>query len=514
MSAFSSLEDEDSFSGVTLICPKDSIQKVTCSQFLRINYLAAPTSFHPHRAFDIGSQTICKALFEGLTRVNAEGKVQLAAADVLEMSAQNTHSILTLTLRPSKWSNGEKVTSFDYVRSWEKLISSKSFHAKRFFHIKNAEKFYHGKIPLREIGLYAPCEQKIIIEIEHSSVQFLQLLADPIYSPLYDPDSKEDPTVFNGPFIMKHYDPKKEMVLHKNPMYWDEENVTLEKIKIYFIEDQHTVLSMYKKNQLDWIGTPFNDLFQRKTLSNVKLQKVSAPFWMFCNVDNPKLASKKIRKALSYGIGRKEIIAELPNQGAMRTILPEEFSFLFFKDFIETDLIQAKELFKQGLKDIGLKRKDFTLTLNHSNILEQKQLAHALKKQWEDVFNIKIILIEDPWNIFYHKIKSKQYELGGFYLYNTYHDPSYFMEYFEKSYHNHSGWENIEYERNLKIARTTIGKEQRDHYFRKAEAILIDEMPVIPIYNHTHSYISKKNLKNFTSPKFNYIDFKWIYFEE
>ena len=59
-------------------------------QTLQTNISCDPATLDPRRQSDNTSEAILRMLFEGLTRVNAEMTVELAAAESIEISADQT----------------------------------------------------------------------------------------------------------------------------------------------------------------------------------------------------------------------------------------------------------------------------------------------------------------------------------------------------------------------------------------------------------------------------------------
>ncbi len=177
-------------------------------------------------------------------------------------------------------------------------------------------------------------------------------------------------------------------------------------------------------------------------------------------------------------------------------------------------LIKAKKLFEEGLEEMGISRKEFVLHLSHSNIPRHVKLAEFFKFSWEKVFNISVSLRKSDWPTFYNQIRSGDYDIGGYSAFATYNDPTYFMSRFENEKVNFASWENLDFQKYMNLAKDSISNKRRNHYLRLAESILMEEMPVIPIYNHTHLYLQKSSLKNLLAPKLAYADFKWAYFDE
>ena len=61
---------------------------------------------------------------------------------------------------------------------------------------------------------------------------------------------------------------------------------------------------------------------------------------------------------------------------------------------------------------------------------------------------------------------------------------------------NFSGWENSEYQKVLKQYRKTVDANQRQVLSEKAERILLDEMPIAPIYCEYYTYLQKPHVHN------------------
>lgn len=498
---------------INIGCKKNNMNKKT----LKINYNVTPVSFHPHHMSDVRTETVCKALYENLTRMNPQGEVELALAQNMEISSCKTK--YTFTLRDSVWSNGQKLSSQHLAKAWQRALDpkhSKCTHPERFFIIQNAKKVYKGELAIEELGIYTPDDQTIVIYLEHPAPYFIQQLADPVYSPIFSSNSNQEPTVFNGPFVLGRYDFDEKVVLDINPLYWDAKNVKLEGVEISVIKDAPAYLELYEKKELDYVGAPFvsipDELIPKGAL--FKFKQASAPFWVYCNTKNAKLSSFKIRKALSLAIDRNEIIKHVISRQnePLLSILPNKISCCDLPSD-NLDKRQIIKLFEEGLEDVQIAKEDFRLTVNHCYSSEQRKIAEYLKYRWETVFGIRIHLQTKDWNSFYANLVSGDYEIGGCFVNNIYNDPSYLLGLFESHQTNFSRWEDPKYKKLLDLANQTIDEKQRKKYLQELEQILINEVPVLSIYNHGYVYFASDSLKEFITPEFNYADFKWAYFD-
>jgi oligopeptide transport system substrate-binding protein len=484
-------------------------------QVFRINFLGgSPKSLHPHLCRDIYSMGLYKSLYEGLTRIKLDGKVELAIAKKIEISKCKT--IYTIYLRQSKWANGEKLFAKHFIDAWKLAIkkNTRCVQPYRFFPIKNAEKIFTGKLPLDRLGISSPDNYKIIIHLEHPTPYFLQLLADPIFSPLFD-TTEINENVFNGPFIVDEFNISEEINLKKNPLYWDFKNVKLNAIKISLIRDITTVYELYQKGKLDFIGSPYSGLSQEiiNNANEIKSKKVCAPHWIYINTKNPILKSKKIRKALSLAVDRKYISKHILTDSVVNhTIIPQNISSLD-SNFSIISKKKIRELFYEGLKEINLSINDFVITLSFSSSGNQDQLTAFLKYHWESFFNIKVNLEKLEWGTFYSKLCSRNYCIAGTTRYTTFEHPLSFLEFFYDKKNNYSNWENSKFQKYIDLANHTTSNKMLKKHLAEAEKVLEEECPVISLFVHKHLYLCDSRLKNFYPSRLVYTDFKWAYFE-
>jgi oligopeptide transport system substrate-binding protein len=77
-----------------------------------------------------------------------------------------------------------------------------------------------------------------------------------------------------------------------------------------------------------------------------------------------------------------------------------------------------------------------------------------------------------------------------------YVDPNTFLDCFvTDGGNNDTGWSNAEYDRLIKEAANTRDPVERYEIFHRAEAILMTELPILPIYYYTRVYVQRPELR-------------------
>jgi len=145
-----------------------------------------------------------------------------------------------------------------------------------------------------------------------------------------------------------------------------------------------------------------------------------------------------------------------------------------------------------------------------------QRVAEALQEQWQKVFGITIKLEKQEWKFHYDKLQKGDYQIGGMAWRSWLRDPIYLLQTFRYKDDgiNMSRWQHKSYQTLLQASERELNNNKRLNYFRQAEALLMHEMPVIPIYFTTICYSKSESLKNVYLSDLYEVDFRWAYLEE
>ncbi|KPK32567.1 MAG: hypothetical protein AMS24_03920 [Chlamydiae bacterium SM23_39] len=473
---------------------------------LKTSLQTEPLTLDPRKSGGHISDIILFMLFEGLTKFNKDGSISLCLAKNYTISKNKKK--YTFYLKDNiKWSDGSEITSYDFKKCWEKILDPHfpSICTHLLYPIVNAEKIKQGKKDIKSFGVNCIDDKTLVINLNHPTPHFLSLTSFYIFFPLpsHVKDFSSDPDKFvcNGPFKLKKWIKDKEIILEKNPFYHNEKKISLDLINISIIDDEVRNLQMFENEKLDWINSlispiPLENSANLENLSSIK--KIGGTTFCAFNVEKFPFNNKNIRKAFSYAINRKEIIKALyqnEEQIATRCIPPIIYKNKNLNLIKDDDPIEAKKLFQKGLQELNINSKNLNIifTFDHIN----KKLADLLIEKWEKIFNIKIN--SEPLNskesvVRLHK-KQFQLTLTLWSLY--YNDPLNILERFKhKNYEkNYSNWENKKYISLLESSYTKNDPKKRETILEEAEKILIEEIPLFPIYHHNYLILANKKIK-------------------
>lgn len=481
-------------------------QKRQNQQNLRIALGHSMYSLDPRVGGEMVSSEILKLLFEGLTRFNEDGHVENAVAESIEVSPDLKQ--YTFKLRPSLWNDGSHVSAHDFAYSWKRILSPdfKTSFAAYFYPIKNAKEAKEGKVSSEAIGVHVINDRTLQIDLVRPTPYFLHLLTLPIFSPIHrfiDHESPQWPYQAgahypcNGPFQLKINQPNRAYQLIKNPLYWEASQVQLDQITLTSM-DMLQALHAFHKNEIDWVGNPFG-VWHPHTVPEDEGRIVysnNSLCWLAFNTLISPFKNHKIRRALSLSIDRPEFIKDvlLPWTPAYSVLFPhhcerEHAVFPHFNKEIATSLLE------EGLSEIGLTKNKISIQLTFPQKSVLESVALFLKHQFQTNLGIECRLQSLSWNSQFKKMSDGQFQIALVNWATPINDPIGTLNAFKfaKDGVNFSRWEAADFQNLLDLSEEEMNPFQRSKYLFKAEEILAQSTPVVPLFYQPEQAMIRNN---------------------
>ncbi len=512
-------------------CSKNQIDRKPQGQELRLNFRSEPLSIDPRKPNDVTSSQFLKMCFDGLTRMGPDGELQLSLAESADVSEDQR--IYTLKLRKSLWSDGMPVTAYDFEGSWKTMLDPlfPCEYASDLFILKNGRAAKNKKCSMDEVGVRALDEYTLRIELDHPAPLFLSILSTHAFYPSpqhitskypHWADKANPHYVTNGPFKLVEWKQSDHITLEKSETYWDSAHVKLDRIQMLLIEDENTELTMFDNGELDWAGSPLSTLPLDAMPALIKTKRVTTfpmagVYFYILNTQDPLLKNVKLRRAFALAINRQELIDNViqSGQSPATCFIPPALSpeKQYFQD---NDVLRARRLFTEALTELQLTKEQLPIiTLSYNTMNSHHKIAQAIQGQWFKAFGIHVALENKEWKVFLDEQRHGKFQIarmGG--IANNY-DPIGFLDRYRylSSEENFSHWTNPRFTELLESADQTIDEALRTQLIAEAEQIFMDEMPVIPIYFYTGSYMKQPYVKGVYVSELSDVDLKWAYVE-
>lgn len=464
-----------------------------------------PDSLDPHRTAGTWENNIIGDMLMGLMTEDVAGKAIYGAA--VSHSVSDDGLVYTFQIREDMvWSDGEPVTAEDFVYAYRRILDplTAAQYASLTYFIKNAEAVNTGQAEKETLGVTAIDRKTLQIELSAPAPYLLQLLTHPTTFPVPkhvlevhgDAWIRPENLVVNGPYKVIEWRPQSHVRSEKNPLFFDAENVSIDEIYYYPTDDTSAALRRFRAGELDvnHCSSCF-PVTQAKWLED-NLPGVARPELQLATsyiAFNTKLApfdDVRVRKALALAINREtltDVILTTGETPAYSLVPPGISNYVPDRPVMEEAALTQKardDKARALLADAGFGPDNpLSFSLTFRNAGDRRLTMVALQDMWKQV-GVDVKLNGQEVKVAYNSFRAGDFEVGDAGWVADYSDPDNFLFLLKSSsgQMNYGQYSNEAFDSLTREAADMIDLAARAEKLAEAERIILDEMPLIPIY--------------------------------
>lgn len=489
--------------------------------------------------------------YDGLYKLDKDGNVIANLAEDLPTISEDG---LTYTIKLKDgltWSDGTPLTAEDFVWSWKRAMTTEGYYTNFMYGYiagttgEDGNPYTNMEDLDANMGVRAVDDTTIEITLKMAAPYFTSMLTNTVFYPVKqdevgsDPSSSEwaqnasadDPIVTNGAFEITGVNIKDAITLSKSENYSDADNVQLETIEFKVMGDLDSQTQAFISGEVDF-ATAVN---VEQINNDEQLQgHVYAIDPFVCNYfvlvnagkendgSTDGLAALKdveIRQAISMAIGRTtarnaygygddysyDLYALIPSG------IPDAEGNDFYEQgghLIEDDVEAAKAIMEsKGYSEDNM----LTLTYKYNNLATHKAVAEAMQASLREIY-IDLQLSGSEKEAFFNDRDAGNFELARHAMTADYLDPMCYLSMYVGSTTSGNTVDDPEFEQMVNEANLLSGQERMEK-LHEAEAYLVKQGYVIPLFGYTEPFLKVKNLTGITSSPEGHYDLTHAYFE-
>ena len=469
---------------------------------LRVSQRNEPATLDPQLAALPDEFLVLRSLLEGLLSPSPDGGAPLpAVAERWESSSDRL--TWTFHLRhDARWSNGDAVTSRDFVytirRALEPAIGAPK--ARLFYVLRNARAFHLGRLKdPAELGAAAPDIHTVVLTLERPTPQLPALVASGPWLPVHAATvTKLGGTresrwalpgnfVGNGPFILSTWEPNREIRVQRNPAYRDLTHVPLAGVRFLAYDNGDTEERAFRAGQVDvTMSVPASKLpgYHAPMLHT---QPLAETRYLSLNCTRPPLDDPRVRRALALVLDRAALVGQVLRGGQQPAfgLVPPGIGGYIASPLFATDPAEARRLlaaagFPEGKGFPQLELSTWT------NVV----VLEAIQQMWRRELGIESNIVQHEAKVHLAALAAGDYVVALVPAIPDYDDPAALLANFSADAPlNYPHWHSAAYEKLLGEADLAAEPARRLALLHEAEKILLAEMPVVPIYFNTRTFL-------------------------
>jgi oligopeptide transport system substrate-binding protein len=464
-----------------------------------------PDSIDPQLARMEAAMTILRDSYEGLVSMAADGRPVPGAAEGWEVSADGRR--YTFSLRPTaRWSNGERVVAEDFAAAWRRLVdpATASQYALMLEPVRNAPDIVAGRMPAESLGVVAPDETTLVVELAEPSPYFLAMLSHPSTFPVHRPTLAAKPREFarpgvavtNGAFTPAEWAIGSHILATRNPHYWNDAATRLDAVRYVHVADPVTELTRFRAGDIDVTYTvPPGEVarIERERPGQLRIAPTVGVYYYGLALDQPPFrAAPQLRQALAMAVDRSLLAQQVLGDGeqpaygwvppGIAGYAPQRFSWAALDD--ADRIAEARRLYAQA----GYSATDpLKAELRTSKSPLHDRIALAVTAMWKEALGAEVSLRSEDFRVLKSAIDAREAPLFRGSWIGDYNDAYSFLQVLKGGFGiNLPRYASDPYDVALAMA-ATAPAEQRATYLAAAEQQLLADVPLIPLY----FYVSK-----------------------
>ena len=496
--------------------------------------------------------------YDGLYKLDKDGNVVAnLATDLPEISEDGT--VYTIKIKDGlTWSDGTPLTAEDFVWSWMRAMTTQGYYTNFMYNYiagtthmvekdgKQVEMPYTDMADLeKNMGVKAVDDTTIQITLKMSAPYFTSMLTNTVFYPVNKNEvgsdvsksewvknaSADDPIVTNGAFEITGVNIKDAITLAKSDNYADKDNVKLENIEFKVMSDLDSQTQAFISGEVDF-ATAVNveQVNNDEQLQGhvYKIDPFVCNYYVLVNAGSENkettdglkaLKDPEIRKAISMAIGR-DAARNAYGYGDdysydLYALIPSGIPDAEGNDFYETggklitdDVKAAKEIMEsKGYSADNMLKIEY----KYNNLATHKAVAEAMQNSLKEIY-VDLQLNGYEKEAFFGDRDAGNFELARHAMTADYLDPMCYLSMYMGASTSGNTVDDPKFEEMMNEANLLNGQERMEK-LHEAEAYLIEEGNIIPLFGYTEPFLKVKNLTGITSSPEGHYDLTHAYFE-
>lgn len=489
-----------------------------------------PQGLDPHVTTGTSALSLQLALYEGLVSPDPSTLEPLPAV-AEEWAMSDDGLIFEFRLRgEARWSDGRGVTAGDFAAAWRRALDPEGGvpYAYMLYPLRGAEDYHRGELKdFSSVGVHVLADDLLKVELKHPVPHFLSLLMHPVWFPIpghvagastsesrHGSWTRPGNFVGNGPFLLVDWQPNEVLTARRNPHYWDVHNVALEGIHFFPFDEPSAEERAFLAGQLhvtDSLPPARVAAWKQRNAPELRIDPYLGTYYLLPNVREGVLADPRVRRALALAIDREAITTHLlgagqePAAGFVPTTMPGYES--------PAQLIHDPEAARHLLAEAGypggrgFPELEYLFNTSESH----RKIAEALQGMWREELGVDVTLVNQEWRTYLQRRASGDFELARAVWIGDYVEPSTFLDLWRSdSGNNWAGWAHPAYDAFMEMAARSANPVARMEAYQQAEALLLEEQAIIPLYHYVTVYLKDPRVKGWSSNLLDWHPYKYL----
>lgn len=489
---------------------------------------ANPEYLDPNKISEASGTAIASQLFEPLLAL-APGNTPPRPGQAERFDVSPDGRTYTFHLRPGLvWSDGTPITAETFRRSWLRGLDPAlaSTNAVQLWYIAGAEAFNTGVVTdPNTVAIRAVDDLTLAVDLVAPTPFFPDLVTYIAYAPVPlhvierwgDHWTRPEHMVTNGPFVMTEWNPRSRLVMKKNPRYWDAANVALAGSVVQVSDSEARNTLLYDTGQAHWINPiPLARIGEWITSgrSDLHIDQQMCTYYYVLNTRRAPFDDRRVRLAFDMAVDKEALTRDVlaSFQPPAASLLPDMFRATLGYASVpgaQHDLAGARALLAEAGYPGGRGLPNVNLVYN--TFEAHKLIAEYFARDLRGSLGVDLEVANLEWKSLLKQVLAGDFQIARTSWCADYPDPLTFLDVFHSdSPNNYPGYQNPAYDALLDRIHNETDTTTRAALLCAAEKTLNRDVPILPLYFYTRSYLLRPEVRGFLPQYSDRHYLKWV----
>lgn len=447
-------------------------------------------------------------LFEGLVVKDQNGKITPGLAESWTLSKDQT--CLTFKIRSDAvWSDGSSITSNNFVDFLKNVLNQKdNLYSNQIYYIDGAQSFRNGRIQFDNVGIKALDSKTLQIKLQNPCSYFLDILSQGAFrlrildDNIINFKSNYNKIKYSGAYTIKKVDASGDITLEKNEYYWNKNTIKSSNIMLSSKGSSEENLASFNQKNIDlFTDIPSSQWSDLDKSQSILKKNLSQTYGLVFNMKKQNISEDiSLRNAISASIDRKKLSTQTlkASYNFADSYIPHNVnnsSNIQYQNKVYFNQLDPKEI-KFYSSKTRPQNKNTEFKLIYISSVENKKICDEISKNIKDESGIYIENEGCTFNEFENKISSGDYDMAQINITASYDDPNALLEIWRSnSDFNRFGYNDVAFNELVDEIKVEKDAVKRNEVVKKAEDMLMQKLPFIPIFNLSSDICISNNIK-------------------
>jgi len=446
-------------------------------------------SLDPLHTFTSFESQFYTAIYEGLVVADPQ-TLEPVPGVAQSWDSSDDGRIWTFSLRPdARYSNGDPVRAQDFISAWMRMIDpANNAEYSFFFDLIKGVHAYRTATPrdASTIGLTAVNDHELRVELEAPAAHFLKLLTHISFLPLHPSLvastgwATASSVIGNGPFVIKSRS-EQEIVLEKNPYYWDRDNVAMDRLRIRFMDDANDATDGYITGRIQWVTRGLINGDKLQPSDKIEIYPLFGTTYFFFACDQAPWSDWRVRRGLALLVPWDAVRNKDDFSFPSELVVPAIPNYPTVKGIAS----QATDEGKKLLADAGFpngKGLPPVVVKVSSDSTVMKDLVQKMADAWKSAIGLSVIVKEVDPDSYLAETRKNDFTLAVSTWVGDYADPLTFLQLWTSTSNlNDARFSDKDYDAAVNDAITMTDVRKRYRRLADAEQIILTKAAVLPL---------------------------------